>query len=164
MPYHEGLIEGLSDDVQVCLPSSGPLHRYMAWARKTTDAEPIFHLGSILPCWAHLVCSHGFVIDERQRLTPRIWSFIVGVPASAKSTAIRRAVSVYGTVNLQTSRADPFVLAEGSVPGIFEALAERYDVNLDQSHGIVHRDEAARLLHTTDSVADMFCQIMTATP
>lgn len=158
--YREGSIDALSPDLAACLPPSGPLHRYMAWAIKTTDAEALFHLGSILPCWSHAVASRGFRIDEQHRIVPKVWTFLVGVPASSKSTAMKRATTLYRSFVQATGTIDPFVLAEGSVPGIFEALAERYDPTLDATPGIVYRDEAARLLDTKDSVADMLCNII----
>lgn len=159
--YREGVIPDLDPNLAGCIPQSGPIHRHLAWAVKTTDAEAVFHLGSILPCWAHLAASHGFVIDEDHRLTPRLWSMLIGVPASAKSTAMKRAMGLYRRVYEAQRNADPFVIAEGSIPGIFEALAERLDVDLGLSHGIIYRDEAARLLDNKDtSVSDMLCNII----
>lgn len=155
--YTPGPIEGLSDEILNCIPPQGPIHRYISWAIKTTDAEPLFHLGSILPCWAHAVCTRGFSIDEDHRMVPKLWSFLVGVPASSKSTAMKRALSLY---RRHYTTRDPFVLAEGSVPGIFEALCDNFDYELDASVGVVYRDEAARLLDTQDSIADMLCNII----
>jgi len=132
----------------------------MAWAVKTTDADPLFHLAAILPCWAHECCSYGFRIDAGNEYIPRLWTFTVGAPASSKSTAIRRALGVYRQVAIRGDLADPFVQAEGSVPGLFEALAERFEPELGITPGIVYRDEAARLLDTRDSVADMLCNII----
>lgn len=155
--YQPGAIEGLPEEILNCIPTSGPIHRYMAWAIKTTDAEPLFHLGSILPCWSHAVCTRGFTVDEDHRMVPKLWTFLVGVPASSKSTAMKRALSLY---RRHYPTRDPFVLAEGSVPGIFEALCDQFDHELDASVGILYRDEAARLLDTTDSIADMLCNII----
>lgn len=164
-PYREGIIPNLDPLLAACIPQSGPLHRHLAWAVKTTDAEAVFHLGAILPCWAHTVAAHGFVIDEDHRYVPRLWSMLIGVPASAKSTAMKRAMGLYkrfyASLRSDPRQADPFVIAEGSIPGIFEALAERHDPDLDLSHGVVYRDEAARLLDSKDtSVSDMLCNII----
>lgn len=160
-PYREGIIPNLDPDLAACVPSAGPIHRHLAWAVKTTDAEAIFHLGSILPCWSHAVASHGFVIDDDHRMTPRLWSMLIGVPASAKSTAMKRAMNLYRRFYDKQRTSDPFVIAEGSVPGIFEALADRLDADLGISHAVVYRDEAARLLDNKDtSVSDMLCNII----
>ena len=159
-PYQPGKLPGVPDKLAACIPPAGPLHRYMAWAIKTTDADPLFHLASILPCWAHECCSFGFRIDAGNEYVPKLWTFTVGAPASSKSTAIRRALGVYRQVAIRGDLADPFVQAEGSVPGLFEALAERFEPELGITPGVVYRDEAARLLDTRDSVADMLCNII----
>jgi hypothetical protein len=158
--YASGPLEHVPEDVQACWPTQGPLHRYLAWATKTTDAEPWFHLGAILPCWSHQCCIRGFRVDAERDLTPQLWSFIVGAPASSKSTSMRRAMGMYRTLQIEHAFTDPFVMAEGSVPGLFEALTERWNPDLGCTEGIVFRDEAARLLDTKDSVSDMLCQIM----
>jgi hypothetical protein len=154
------MTETLPPDLAACLPSSGPLHRYMTWAVKTTDAEPLFHLGAILPCFASEAATHGVLIDEAHRIVPRVWSFMVGVPASSKSTAMKRAMGLYRTHVASQGLVDPFVIAEGSVPGIFEALCDKHNTDRNLSLGIVYRDEAARLLDTKDSVGDMLCNII----
>lgn len=150
--------------VASCLPEYGPLRSYMAWAIKTTDAEHLFHLGSVLPCFANEVCEASFRIDAKRQLRPTLWTFLVGVAAGSKSTAQRRAQAHYKRVrNIQAGQQahDPFIQAEGSLPGIFEALAEAYNPDLDMSAGVVTRDEAARLLDSKDpTVADMLCQII----
>lgn len=150
----------LPPDLDACLPASGPLRDYMSWAIKTTDAEPLFHVGSILPAFAAEAAMRRFTIDRNHRMVPRVWTFLVGVPASSKSTCMKRAMGVLKKYTEATSAPDPTVIAEGSVPGIFEALADRFDPDLGMSTGLVYRDEAARLLDTKDSVADMFCNII----
>lgn len=150
----------LADELQACVPAAGPLRAYLDWAVKTTDAEHLFHVGSILPCWAHEACVRGFRIDSQQRHVPKLWTFLVGVSASSKSTAMKRATSLYRGHTSKAGMLDPFLIAEGSVPGIFEAMAERFDVELDMTPGILYRDEAARLLDTTDSIADMLCNVI----
>jgi len=157
--YTPGKLDA-SAALAACVPESGPLHRYLSWAIKTTDADPLFHIASILPCWAHECCVQGFRIDRANELVPKIWTFTVGAPASSKSTAIRRALGVYRQHVIRAGGLDPLVQAEGSVPGLFEALAERWDPDLGITPGVVYRDEAARLLDTRDSVADMLCNII----
>lgn len=152
----------LSDDLAACVPADGPLRAYLDWVCKTTDAEQLFHLGSLLPVWAHEAAIRGFRVDREQLHVPKLWTFLVGVPASSKSTAMKRATSHYRAhcSRMEPGSRDPFVIAEGSVPGIFEALAERFDPTLDMTTGVLYRDEAARLLDTTDSVADMLCNVI----
>lgn len=150
----------LPEEIAVCIPPSGPLFDYMRWAIKTTDAEPVFHLGSLLSCWSHACVSRGWKVNQRRPTRPAIWSFIVGVPASSKSTAMSRATDLYKDFCGMTGSRDPIIFAEGSVPGIFEALCDHWDPEAQLSHGIFYRDEAARLLDTKDSVADMLCNII----
>lgn len=154
----------LSEDVELCVPKVGPLRSYLEWASLTTDAEHQYHLGSILPCLAEECVTSGFVIDPEHKLRPTLWAFLVGVPAGSKSTALKRAGSLYKAfLATRAGRqvADPFVFAEGSWPGIFEALAERYDQDLGMAHAIVIRDEASRLLETREtSIADNLCNVI----
>lgn len=154
----------LHEDLELCVPEYGPMRSYMLWAIKTTDAEHLFHLGSILPCLANEAVTSGFVVDEQRRIRPTLWSFMVGVPASAKSTARQRATKLY-TSYLSTRAgkevADPFIFAEGSWPGIFEALTERFDPETGLATGIFSRDEAARLLDTKDTtISDNLCNLI----
>lgn len=154
----------LHEDLELCVPKTGPIRSYLEWAIRTTDAEHIFHLGAILPCLSHAAVQSGFVIDPQRRMRPTIWTFLVGVPAGSKSTAQKRAFAHYksyrnGLAAEQTS--DPFIFAEGSWPGIFEALTDKYDVELGMAHGIITRDEAGRLLDTKDTtIADNFCNLI----
>lgn len=147
-------------------PPNSPLARFIDWSTKTTDAEPIFHLGAAVALFSHLCVRAGVRIDAQQRLVPATWSFLVGVPAAAKSTAVRRAVGVLRDVlevpdeSHHHPRVDPLILAEGSVPGLLEALGEYYDPELELSHGLIFRDEAARLLEQRDSVADVLCGLI----
>lgn len=154
----------LHEDVELCVPKVGPLRSYLEWAVQTTDAEHHFHLGSILPCLADECVTSGFVVEPQRRMRPTIWTFLVGAPAAAKSTALKRAAALYKTFLAQRAGrqvADPFIFAEGSWPGIFEALAERYDQQIGLAHGIVTRDEASRLLETREtSIADNLCNVI----
>lgn len=148
-----------------CVPEFGPLASYLRWAVKTTDAEHLFHLGAILPCLANECVEAGFRVEPRRMLVPAVWTFLVGVAASSKSTAKKRAERTYLTYLARRAAGsqvrDPFIIAEGSIPGIFEALAERFDPDLGMSSGVVVRDEAARLLGDRDaSIADMLCNII----
>lgn len=150
--------------VSASIPSTGPLASYMRWAIKTTDAEHLFHLGAVLPCLSDFATSMGFVIDPERLLRPVLWTFLVGVSASSKTTAMKRAQTHYQRVRstmLNGQEVRPFIFAEGSIPGLFEALAARFDPESGLSTGIVDRDEAARLLESRDAtVADMLCQII----
>lgn len=150
--------------VSACIPNNGPLSSYLRWAVKTTDAEHLFHLGAVLPCLSDFATSMGFRVDPERMMHPVLWTFLVGVSASSKTTAMKRAQTHYQRVRstmLNGQEVRPFVFAEGSIPGLFEALAGRFDHDSGLSTGIVDRDEAARLLDSRDgTVADMLCQII----
>lgn len=154
----------LSPEIAGCVPTNGPLRSYLDWVHTTTDAEHLFHLGSILPCVSQEAVRSGFVIDEQRRNLPTLWSFLIGIPGGAKSTAQRKAQSFYKSyLATQAGKAvdDPFVQAEGSWPGIFMALADRWDPDLGLSRGVFTRDEAARLLENKDTtIADELCRLM----
>lgn len=155
----------LHEDLELCVPASGPVRSYMEWAIKTTDAEHLFHLGSLLPCVAHECVTAGFRVDPERRFRPTIWSFMIGLPACSKTTTQKRAHGFYRrylATHLGHEPRDPFILAEGSIPGIFEELAEHYDPEVSFSHGVLVRDEAARLLDGKDagSTADFLCQLV----
>lgn len=154
----------LEPEISEAIPQTGILRSYLTWASKTTDAEGIFHVGSVLPCIANTAVEHGYFVGSDTRMRPSMWTFLVGVPAASKSTAQKRAEALY--LRALTTAAgqqvtSPFISGEGSLPGMFEDARTRYNPMFNVTPGIIVRDEAARLLgQRDDSVADFLISLI----
>jgi hypothetical protein len=162
LPYKPGPIGDIAYDIMACFPPQGVLHRYMWWASQTTDTPPWFHVGSGLALLAHQACARGYIVgDDDFQVVPNIWAAILGPSGHGKSTALRRAQKFYKDVAAKRQEADPFVNAEGSMEGLFEALTDYYDPDRDVTAAILYREEFARLLEPQrrDGVSAMFCEI-----
>lgn len=158
-PYHTGPIEGVSDEIMACIPQSGALHAYVWWASKSTHAPPWWHVGSGLAMIAHEAARHGYTVLDAQRDKPIIWSVLVGPSASGKSTAMLRAIDFYGSYLEAQNAPKHFVLAEGSIPGIIEKLAEGWDEETAQTLGVLHQEELSRLVDRKESVVEVLIQL-----
>jgi hypothetical protein len=93
-------------------------------------------------------------------MVPRLWTAILGPSAAGKSTAIQRGMTFYRDFleHFRTAR-DPFVMAEGSIPGIFEKLTEGWDMDTERTLGVLHQEEFSRLLDSKDAVSEMLMQL-----
>jgi hypothetical protein len=146
----------------VSWPTDGPLYRALQWGYTTTDAHPTFLMGALLPVWSHYVTINRFV-PRVDGLGFRTAVIIVGQPASSKSTSMRRMLDtlmgeVFAGAGLQSHSGK--VQASGSMPGLFEALAERYMPDLGLTPAILHHDEVSALLsNKRDNVAEFLCQL-----
>lgn len=157
--YRPGPLEGVSEEVQACCPSDGSLHAYVWWAAQTTHAPPWWHVATGLAAIAHEAARHGYVIGAEQQMRPMLWVALLGPSAAGKSTAIGRAIDFYRSHLASTNARDPFVMAEGSIPGIFEKLTEGWDEDVGRTLGILHQEELSRLLDSKDTVAEMLMQL-----
>ena len=158
--YRPGPIEGVSEEVQACFPTSGALHAYVWWATQTTHAPSWWHVATGLTMIAHSAARNGYVLGSDQRMKPSLWVALIGPSAAGKSTAINRAIDFY-TDHLDAVKArDPFVMAEGSIPGIFERLTDGWDDEMGRTLGILYQDEFSRLLDRKDTVAEMIMQLV----
>mgnify|MGYP000609826786 CR=1 FL=1 len=150
----------LDDELNCCFPEHGLIHEYLWWVRQTTDAPPWWSLGAILSCLAHEAARHGFRIDQRQMIKPSLWVAILGPSSIGKSTAMARAADFYKTYLEIEDATDPFVHAEGTIPGIFERLVEMPTYGDDELHAaILYQDEFSRLLDQRDTVAEMLMKM-----
>lgn len=144
------------------LPANTPIFRFVDWARKTTDAHVNYHVGVGLTLAAYELCRHGVVIHEELCIPPILWTFLIGVPASGKSTAIRRGQLFLRTMTktAEASDTDPFFFLDGSLPGIWEGLAERYDHKTETTCAIAWKDEGAQVLVISDAIAEFLCHLI----
>ena len=154
-------------------PAQGPLAAYMEWAMASTDAEPQFHIGAILPVWAHEVTRMGF----RESVDPvhdSYWGYrwsttLVGHAASGKSTAIKLAQKLYAKYAEEIAGAEidalntgmaAWVQLEGSIPGLFTSVADRVIEGV--SRGIIWHDEVSAFLKQAKlgvGVSEFLCQL-----
>lgn len=148
----------IPEEIARCYPDWGPIHQWMWWASETTHAPPQFLLGAILPCLAYLAARRGYRIGPMAR-PPSLWTCAVGPSGTAKSTALIRAADFLRDHLHATSAADeehlPFVETEGSLPGIFEALAGLYDPERDATLAILYDEEFTRLIDRREAVAEI---------
>ena len=165
--YVPGPIESVPDDILACVPPNGVLHHYLWWVAKTTDTPPWFHVGAALVLLAQEACRRGFTIGDGEfRITPTVWAAIIGPSGHGKSTALRRAQQFADDINAVRHTPDPFVNAEGSMEGIFEALTDHYEADRDTTIAILYREEFARLLEPQrrDGVSALLCEIADGVP
>ncbi len=160
MSYAPGPIDGMAPEVNACVPQAGALHAYVWWATQTTDAPAWWHVGTGLTLVAHEAARRGWSIGQDQTMVPRVWAAILGPSAAGKSTAIQRGLKFY-RAHLEAFRnvRDPFVMAEGSIPGILEKLTEGWDQDVERTLGLLHQEEFSRLLDNRDAVAEMLMQL-----
>jgi len=150
----------MAPEVGSCLPPGGALHAYTWWATQTTDAPAWWHVGTGLTLVAHEAARRGWTIGADQQMVPRVWCAILGPSAAGKSTAIQRGLKFYRAhLDAFKNVRDPFVMAEGSIPGIFEKLTEGWDTDVERTLGVLHQEEFSRLLDNRDAVAEMLMQL-----
>ena len=155
------------------MPPDGIILDYVLWAAQETYANPIYHLAAILPVAAYEAASMGWggpwglpVRKDQGALQ----SFLIGSPASAKSTAMRMSRAFHLDVMRETQGAlwsegnNPWVMAEGSVPGLLEACHDMYDADLGVTPALMFHEEVSSLLDKGGEVIDMLMQLFDTVP
>lgn len=166
--YRYGPIPGVPDDVMKCMPPMGMLHEYVWWATQTTFANPIYHVGAMLPILAWDLAQRGWSFGSRGKQIA-LQSFLIGDSSSGKSSALRLAKSFHedflartkpgwqtvapemdprtAAIAMEnTSRINPWVLAQGTAPGILEQLFDRFNPITNTTPVILYNEEVAHLL------------------
>lgn len=161
------------DRVKECMPTEGVIYDYVCWASQETYADPLYHLACILPVAAYQTATRGW--GGPWEVTGRgkqcaIQSFIIGGPASAKSTCMRKARDFHIEVmqrernQLWRDEENPWLQAEGTVPGLLEAIHDLYDEELDVSPAIFNHEEVSSLLEKGGVVVDTLMQLFDTVP
>ena len=155
----------IGEKVLEAMPSEGILKDYVRWAVQETYAPPIFHLGAILPAWAWTVGRWGWTLPVRGRQVA-LQSFLIGPPASAKSTALRLAHGFHEDFlrGWEVSKVEAWLEAEGTVAGLIEHLTDRYDHGLDLTAAILFHEEVSSLLGQGGPVVDILMQLFDNKP
>lgn len=156
----------VGDDVLAAMPKSGILHDYVCWAVRETYAPPVYHLGAILPAWAWTVARWGWSLPVRDRQVA-LQSFLIGPPASAKSTALRKAHAFHEEFTRRWEADEtvrPWLEAEGTVAGLIEHLADLYDHDRELTAAILFHEEVSSLFAQGGPVVDILMQLFDAKP
>ena len=90
-----------------------------------------------------------------------MWGFLLGPSGHGKSTAVYRAVEFHREVlkRIDPDENDPYVEAEGSIPGIYAAITDRFDSETKQTAAVLYQDELSRTIDQKDTVAEMLCAL-----
>jgi len=147
-------LKPLPEEVRLCLPQDGPILRSVEWAYQTTDADPFFHIATILPTFASLVNLRGVVDPFGESFN--IVAQIVGQAASSKSTAIRRSTRLWKRVAEACNIQHPMrVEADGTTAGLIEALSESFEGQQNRVIATLVSEEVSTLLRSTKHSANM---------
>lgn len=154
--YDVGKIPGIPAETMAMIPPHGQVHEYVWWASQVTYANPIWHLASILPALAYDFAMLGFDFPGRRRQIA-LQSFLIGRSTAAKSTCLRLAKSFHEDFLLATrprgwdlDSNTPWLQAEGTVPGLLEALSDKWDQEQELTPAILYNEEVENLLTTKD--------------
>lgn len=132
----------------------------MDWVHRLTHAPPQFHLAAILPVIAYEANRRQFCLENGEPL--HIWTLIVSPSGVGKTTATRYAQDIHdlwGKATRGQAWKSPWESAEGSLPGVAEALVEHYDDLVSQStNAILHHSELSKMLRSDESL-EWFCQL-----
>lgn len=128
-------------------PLRGAFHTYAWWASQVTDAPAWFHAASILVAGTAELARRGWVIGPESRYIPRLWMAMVAGPGIGKSTAINLARDFYTDAGGVEGWPSPYVTAEGSTQGLFEALAKLKDDKTNLTTAILIKEEFSTLLN-----------------
>lgn len=155
----------VGDDVLAAMPAEGILRDYVCWAVQETYAPPIFHLASILPAWAWTVTRWGWHLPVRGA-QGALQSFLIGPPASAKSTCVRLAIAFHEEFleEWDSDERTPWLQAEGTVAGLLEHLSDRYEDEVEITPAILFHEEVSSLLDGGGAVVDIMMQLFDACP
>lgn len=148
-------------ELQACYPPTGIIADYLAWASKLTHAPPQLHLAAILPAVAFEANKRGFVYANGDPLN--IWVMVIAPPGSGKTTSLNFVRDIHESYGLATHGATwqtPWESAEGSLPGVVEALTGHYD-GTDPSastNAILYHTEVSKILRQDDAY-EWLCQL-----
>lgn len=150
----------LSADLRACYPRHGVIAEYMEWVHHLTHAPPQFHLASILPVIAYEANRRRYILGNGEPL--HIWSLIVSPSGIGKTTTTRYARDMHnawGQVIHGQAWKDPWESAEGSLPGVAEALMDgHHDPSSDATNAILHHSEMSKMLRGEENL-EWFCQL-----
>lgn len=140
------------------------IREYLIYAGKATHAPPRYHLLSFLPCVCHMAVDMGIRVDvgEGRPRPPQLLVGLVGSSGSGKSTAAKMARSITQQALTKVHggakpASDPFLLADGSVEGVFHAMKDYHRPELGCTPVIAWQDEVTILLRS-ENFADMLCR------
>lgn len=132
----------------------------MDWVHRLTHAPPQFHLAAILPVIAYEANRRQFVLENGEPL--HVWALIVSPSGVGKTTSTRYAQDIHDSWGKATRGQDwksAWESAEGSLPGVAEALVDHYDEFVSQStNAILHHSEMSKMLRSDESL-EWFCQL-----
>jgi hypothetical protein len=132
----------------------------MDWVHRLTHAPPQFHLAAILPVIAYEANRRQFQLDNGEPL--HIWTLIVSPSGVGKTTSARYAQDVHdlwGKATRGGAWKTPWESAEGSLPGVAEALVAHFDEFGSMStNAILHHSEMSKMLRNDESL-EWFCQL-----
>jgi len=157
--YRPGPIDGVSVEERACIPQTGVLHAYVWWAAQTTHAPPWWHVGAGLTAFASEAARCGYELGDGDDNKSCLWVSLVGPSAAGKTTSINRLTDFYTAYLEPLEVAKPFIQAEGSLPGMFATLTDKYDHEADHTLGLLVQDELTRLLDTKQPITEMLMQI-----
>lgn len=156
-------LPSVSEELQTCFPTYGPIHAALWWMSESTDAPPIFQLGSVLAAVAQEAARRGFRIGVKEQIVPSVWAALVGPPGVSKSTVLRRTQALVREFRqrIQGDKyKDPFFVMEGSIQGIIEGLAgECYDSERDLTSAILWLEELTRIIEHREQTVDLLNQL-----
>lgn len=151
----------ITDALRACYPPQGVIADYLNWASRLTHAPPQLHLAAMLPAVAFEANKRGFVFANGDPLN--VWVMIIAPPGAGKTTALSFIRDVHESYGLSTHGATwqtPWESAEGSLPGVAEALTTHYD-GTDPSastNAILYHTEVSKILRQEDSY-EWLCQL-----
>lgn len=139
-----------------CCPTSGVIHRYLWWIAQLTESDPWLLLGGVLPAATVELARRGWRIGEA-RHKPTIWSALVSQPGAGKSTALTIARDFYEDLH---NGAGTYITAEGSMPGLYDAIGAHFDAEQGITAAVLTREEFSTLLHArrADDMTSTLCE------
>lgn len=134
------------------MPERGILRAYCEWIRPLTHVPVPFHLAAILPGLAYDVGRRGFTIPYFHRAV--VWCGLIGVSGTGKSYATNKAtdfVRDWQQLTLGPHYMDPYIEAEGSLPGIVENLSKRFYPPGGVTPAVLSHNEFSKVLGPPDA-------------
>jgi len=144
----------ISRALQDCFPTVGPIAAYVHWAAPLTHAPPLLHLAAAIPMVAFEMARRGL---SNPFQLPTAWFAVVAPPASAKSSAMRRArrfttdLYRYLYAAHPENAPAPWVDLEGSMPGVLQQIS-RITPTHRRTCGILFHTEVSKILRQEDAI------------
>lgn len=151
--------QSLSKELRACYPARGVIATYMEWVHRLTHAPPQMHLAAILPVIAYEANRRQWQLENGEPL--HIWTLIVSPSGVGKTTSLRYAQDIHDTWGMATRGGgwkSPWESAEGSLPGVAEALVGHFDEGNQTTNAILHHSEMSKMLRGDESL-EWFCQL-----